>query len=308
MNKRVCKRWSNDELNILKENYDLSYEDLQKLLFNRTIRAIKHKIGILGLRRSEKKRWSKKELDLIKNNPYLTPKELSHNELVNRSIYQIAKQKRILLGTANRGLKPGWDVPSKELAYFLGALCSDGYAGKYSCEFYQKVSDMDFLDKVEKCVNFVFGLNVRRAVYVKKSSSGKEGKYGYLGIYSRELFKSLATNKAVKINNVKPNNEWIYMIDEKFRWVWNNPWKWYFISGLYDGDGCSGINSVTVAVAGKISINRLSEELEKSGFKTSIHLISLTVLGGNKKRCEFLNKLDLALIRKNKLRRQIKIS
>lgn len=84
--------WSEKELEILKENYQLSFEEINKLLSNRTIDGIKLKLNQLNYYKINK--WNDNEINLLINNyETLSQEELlkllpnrNWNSIVNKSV------------------------------------------------------------------------------------------------------------------------------------------------------------------------------------------------------------------------------
>lgn len=61
----MSKRWTEKELDILKLHYNKPYAVLMKVLPGRTKRALKHKIGDLGLQRLQRRKWTDEEYDIL---------------------------------------------------------------------------------------------------------------------------------------------------------------------------------------------------------------------------------------------------
>ena len=278
------EKWPDDKLVLLKNNYDKSYSDLEKLL-GKSQRAIKHKVGQLGLKRSERRRWSESELLTLKQNPEKSAKELA--VILSRSEYQVAIRLRLVRGTANRRFKDDWNLPSIDLAYLLGAYASDGTMTKYMFSFCQVISNNLFVDKVDKSVQLVFGLPTQRVM---------NGRFMRIESYSTEFAKKIGG---------KNKGCWIHLIN-KFIWLNDDKYYWYFISGLYDGDGCLSRSKrdfgtwydVKMAIKPELSRKWFVESMMSRGFEFHENswdkngvCFDVRLIGGQAKVDEFLTML-----------------
>jgi 5-methylcytosine-specific restriction endonuclease McrA len=96
MSKKVFQKWTEEEIVILQERYNNSYDDLQKLFPHRTLKSIKHKITNMNLpRKLEYERYSKEEDEIIKSNSHLTVSEIQEL-LPNRKVDSILQRYRYL--------------------------------------------------------------------------------------------------------------------------------------------------------------------------------------------------------------------
>lgn len=87
----MSRKWSNEEIIILMENYNLSNDELQRMLSNRNISAIQTKMSSLKLTRDHKfKKFTKEEVDFLKKN-YFLPKEVLMEKL-NKNWESIRKK------------------------------------------------------------------------------------------------------------------------------------------------------------------------------------------------------------------------
>lgn len=94
-------QWTKEEVNILKNNLDVTDKELDRLIPTRTLEAIKFKRRVLlGRIRSKKVlgkeriRWSNKELKALKANMHLKPRQLQKLPwLKRRTIDQINQKK-----------------------------------------------------------------------------------------------------------------------------------------------------------------------------------------------------------------------
>lgn len=298
---RISKRWSDVERRLLKINYNESYEKLQEIFSGRTKRALKHEIGELGLRRDERARWTEDELKIIKDNVNLSPKEL-HELLPKRSLFKISSQAKAVRGTANRRFKEGWDKPSQDLAYFLGALCSDGHIRKYAFVIDQKIENKMFLDEVNKVVGNVFGLFGKFSIERRKwiwNGVEKEKDYVELRICSDQFSNNLGF--------CGDKGEWGDVLKEKFLWIFDDDYFWSFIGGLYDGDGSINgkimekegkmvvYNVISIAIKPKRTRGLIKSEMVKRGFDVgeTEHVIRLR--GGSSEIDRFLNSVKCVI-------------
>ena len=299
--------WSDDEEELLKKEFNKSYEELLLLFPNRTVRSLKHRISELGLKRTERVRWSNDEKKILAENPNLSTKELA--ELLRRSEFQVSHRLRQIRGTANRRFKLGWDVHSKKLAYFLGALMSDGFIDRYSFALTVDLNDEEFYNRVRRIIEDVFGLptTVKRQL-IKYTYKGvvKEKEYHRLWSSSNQFAENFGFHGA--------KGDWIVHL-EKFSWIWDDPWFWSFLGGLYDGDGCLKIRDVggskkyprvIFAIRPENSRERIAKEIGKRGWE--VHNESqdglvngFVINGGRKSTEEFLKKMDFSLSRKGLL-------
>jgi len=99
-------RWRDSEIQLLKNNIDLSYEKLHKILPNRSIKAIRHKVALAKLPKKNiiKKKWTKKDDIKLKKlylNPHKTVKEIA--KILERTPSSISLRARKL--DVNRNAK-----------------------------------------------------------------------------------------------------------------------------------------------------------------------------------------------------------
>lgn len=293
----MAQPWSDDEIALLKQRYDSSYAELVKLFPERSKRALKHKIYALGLKRSQRKRWTDEEYEFIKENPHFTPKECT--EHLDRSEVQIAHKMREIRGTARRKFKKGWSDPSEALAYLLGAICADGTVLEYILEMNQTVKDEKFLDRVQLCIEDVLGMPVTRSYYRKCSQNGVCDIYAYLGSYSTEYLKCFGNRDARSVKNIRgPDGEWIHSMEENFPWLKDDPYFWAFIGGLYDGDGTTRRDRVSLAVFAEESAEWVMKQLLDRNFNTVHQDGSVLIRGGRSELKRFLSNIDNELTRK----------
>ena len=299
MNNLDNPRWTDEEDDFLKDNFNKSYQQLSKEM-NRSIRAIKHRVGFLELKRDERRKWDEKELQILKDNPNLSAKELAIK--VGRSEFQVAQWLRKMRGSANRRFKVGWDIPSKDLAYFLGALMSDGTISKYSMAITVKEEDMEFSERVRRFIEDVIGLEMTER-FVEVNLKNRIGKYRRLWSSSNQYAKNFGFHGA--------KSDWVVHL-EKFKWIWDDPWFWSFLGGFYDGDGCLKIRDiggskdypiVEFAVKPILSREKIIDELNGRGwevgeFSQKGEIVGFELRGGRSETERFLNAMDSSLARK----------
>lgn len=265
-----------------------------------------------------RKYWIESELDILKNNPEKSAKELSI--ILGRSEYQVAQKLRKIRGTANRRFNAGWGIPSKELAYFFGGISADG--GVYSTKFElsQKLDNREFFSKMVLLTELIFGLKPYTAKMTGSwVSQGiqKKREYNILRVCSNQFLLNLGTSAGIAAKNLKwrDNGDWSEFIDAKFPWVWQDPYFWSFIGGLYDGDGSLARKNqikitggiwyvVSFGVKPVIARTRLKDEFIRRGFSmvdsTSQNggIIGIYLNGGQQKVDEFLDKVQCEIMRK----------
>jgi hypothetical protein len=302
-------KWVDSEIDWLKENYNKSYGDMSVYL-GRSKRALKHKIFELGLKRVERRRVTEEEKSCILNNPMRWSKDLARD--VGRSEFAVAKLKRKLLGSASPTFKRGWDVPSRELAYFLGVVCSDGGIYKYSFILVQKFSNREMILEIERILEVVFGFKAKIDHIV---CNGVQ--YNRVSIYSSRFLKDLGDVGGIKRGNIRGlDSEWIDFILNKFSWVFKDDYFWYFLGGLYDGDGSlirKRVNHVGGGIWYEISLaikplrsrEKIMVELKKRGFIFSVRsrdssgrVNDVGLKGGQEKVDEFLGLVKCKIKRK----------
>jgi len=263
---RKTTAWIDEEINFLKENYNLSYDELIRKT-GRTKRALKHKIGELGLKRDERRRVSDEEKDFIKQHSAEWSKDLAKS--IGRSEFAVARLKREVLGSANPRFKEGWNELSCDLAYFLGAVCSDMGVYKYNVCITQKLSNGEMICEVKRIFEELFGFKPYERI---NNIDGMD--YRVIGVCSSEFLKNFGTESSIKKGNLKFNGEWVDFLLEKFSWVFEDSYFWHFIGGLYDGDGSlirktrpQGIwYEISLAIKPERSRLKIMDEMKKRGF------------------------------------------
>jgi hypothetical protein len=251
---------------------------------------------------ANRKFWTDDELKMLRENAHLPAKELA--ELVGKSEVSVDQKRRLLLGT-NGGktrLKEGWNVPSIELAYMLGAIASDGHVSKYSTYVVQKEDNKEMFDRYVVYAENVLG---RKVVVAKKKRSWvwngvrKEGEYLFAEFCSKEFSDSFGGGKA------KISGDWIKFI-EKNKWIEDEQYFWHFTGGLYDGDGSLARKNVkggvwfeaTIGVKPKKSREWLLQQLSDKGIQVTDGNDRVIVSGGQAVVDIFLSKVQCVVRRK----------
>lgn len=293
--------WSEEEEQIVKDQYGkIDIRELSDLL-GRSERAILHKANELKVTKSVV--WSADELDLLRQNQGLSSKQLQDLGL-QRSAVAIANARRGEFGTSQRLLRDNASIPSKELAYILGVICSDASVISSGAIMSVKASDAEFADEFARCMQLVFGLvpnkSIHRGSWMYKGEKLFSDYYS-VGIFSVKLLSFFAIRSGIECGNVRgPDNEWVDFLDEKFSWVWGEDFFWYFMGGLYDGDGNLGIYSVNLAIVPVRSKQRISDELLKRGLKPTFDKFSIH-FNGKDQQDEFLSVVKNILKRKQSI-------
>jgi hypothetical protein len=209
--------------------------------------------------------------------------------------------------------KSGWDIPSNDLAYFIGVIASDGSINEY--QFSINSCDIEYMFEVARILRDVFGLSASRSDYVSSS-----GKLTYrLWSCGKVFVESFGSERDKMYKFVKRDGEWVDFINEKFSWVWGDGFFWSFMSGLFDGDGCLSWHNMkrnilrggsvvgvkefkypiaSIAIYPNKSKEKIFGELKKRGFKTRIEKYQIVILGGRLETERFMSNLKCVLSRK----------
>jgi hypothetical protein len=110
MSRKELKRWTEKEIEILNINYNETYERLQKLFPDRSLKSKKHKIVNMNLPRvKEYNRYSSEEDELLKNNSHLPVSE-TQKLLPNRTLESVIQRYNYLGIEWNKN----WDFWSED--------------------------------------------------------------------------------------------------------------------------------------------------------------------------------------------------
>jgi len=172
-------------------------------------------------------KWTKKEIDFLKENYPKYGKEYCSKEL-NINISKIkGKVQRLNLHLKDKtDINIFKNIKTKETAYIMGLLWSDGYINEkiYNVGIESKYDDMIKLEKI-----FMKTGNWKK--FQRNRENCKPSILYYIGF--KKLFNVFKEYDFDKKSKTSPNKV-LKSIPEKF--------KKYFYRGLIDGDGCFYIN------------------------------------------------------------------
>ncbi len=244
------QKWTNKEIEILNKFYSIKDKKFLLKYFkiinpNRTWLSIYKKANKLGLR----KITYKNEIDYILKEKYSTyplPVILEEVRIFIPSIIKTA-----LIARANRlGLARktfAWKSqekeikipkPSKDFAWFLGALAGDGNVrsdDKSKHTTYVvilSVTSRQFAFKFKEMGEKLFGIKASLKIHKKYKLENKWRKFWTVRFHSKKMVSFLGDWK---------ENYWVNTLNQKFKWILDKPiYIRYFLSGLFDSDG--GVN------------------------------------------------------------------
>jgi hypothetical protein len=198
-----------------------------------------------------------------------------------------------LLGSGGKLFRVNWNIPSEKLAYFLGALCSDGGLTKYTFYIAQKKDNEEMISRLKGYIWDIFGI---------KSKVSEVRRYLKLDACSKMFYENIGASRE--------HGDPMYLIDEKFSWVFRDEFFWWFIGGWYDGDGSllrknmpqmqNIFYEIRIAVKPEYAKRRLIEEFLKKGFVFQSYEFDITLIGGKDKVDGFLSQVECAISRKKK--------
>lgn len=105
-------RWTESEIEILRQNKEKTGEELLALLPERSLSQIRLKRSVLGLSK-KRAEWSDEKDEVIRNHPELTPKRLKEDFLPEMSVDQIIGRKMKLLGKTDKRIL--WSTEEDEI-------------------------------------------------------------------------------------------------------------------------------------------------------------------------------------------------
>lgn len=234
------KRWTEDEVKFLKENYkNMSYIEIGKIL-NRKDSAIRAKCFDLDLVKTD--RWTEKEIEFLKENcNILTYKEIA--KVLNRTTSAISlKSKKLGIKKYEYNCNKNFfeNIDSEEKAYWLGFIMADGWisindktnSGTVGIELQKR--DEEHLKKFNKLIegNYKISERERTCNLSKEEDKNKLFKTSYIKIYSIKMAEDLV--KLGCIQNKTYNLKFPVIEEELIR---------HFIRGFFDGDGCVRIRT-----------------------------------------------------------------
>lgn len=287
---KVNNNWTEEELSFLRKNKFLTASELAETL-GRTPKAIRSMFSKLGIRRKEiiNEVWTKMELETLKQNANRPMVELMLL-LPTRSEWGI-KHKYQQLGidrdSFGKNKTKEFAIPqeSEDFAYFLGALCSDGWNSGNSIGL--SVKDKEFADAFGEIGFRLFGIPfISRKI--KKSHLKNHSDLYEVQFVSRGLCKWFGdVSEKAWFNNIK-----LGFISS------NELFTLAFLSGYIDGDGhVSTFKYITIASKLDGAKQFLSELILKfgNGFVVDSGVIRL-----NKPLVDRIrNKLTLKIKRKS---------
>lgn len=125
-------RWSQEEIEILKENNDLPIEELLKLLPKRTVSAIYSRRNILGLATRSNAPLTDNDIQFIKDN---------YNDLTIGEMSEVLGYNRSTISRYMSNLKL---VPAKRLNSWILTDYNTGYEdGEFSIEYIYEKGEPD---------------------------------------------------------------------------------------------------------------------------------------------------------------------
>lgn len=229
------KRWTNEEIEFLKENFaTMMHKELGEAL-NRTEQAVRAKCFELNLYKKEYP-WTDKELEYLKTNY----KNMTYRQIgkeLGRTVDAV-RSKAAILGIVKDLYHCDYDyfkvIDTEEKAYWLGFIFADGWTclskstegGCLGIELQE--SDIGHLRKFNKSINGNYKIDRRT-----RENFGKEHTTCLIRIYSRDLTDDLI------LHGVIPNKSLV----KQFPTTVPNNLIRHFIRGYFDGNGTVRINS-----------------------------------------------------------------
>jgi len=161
---KVNTKWTNEETDLLVENfYENSYKELS-LLLCRTVGAVRGKSERIGLKKYKNKLWDiSEEKFLFKNYGILPPVKIA--SILNRTLKSVGL-KAYYMGLTNKYTYK-YHIPNynenffcnwtKELAWLVGIVLSDGHVSNigYKTKFINvHMCDKDVIYKIKKFISY----------------------------------------------------------------------------------------------------------------------------------------------------------
>jgi len=232
---KVNTKWTNEETDLLVENfYENSYKELS-LLLGRTVGAVRGKSERIGLKKYENKLWGiSEEKFLSKNYGTLPPVKIAF--ILNRTLKSVGL-KAYYMGLTNKYTykyhKPNYNENffcnwSKELAWLVGIVLSDGHVSKneYKLKFIRiRMCDKDVIYKIKSITGY------------KSNVYEYEPKNHYKTSYTITFCGELVWNFFTKLG--MDNNK---SVTAKFPKDIHDILISHVIRGIFDGDGSITIN------------------------------------------------------------------
>lgn len=224
-------KWSNEELNILREYYpEKGSEFCAKLLPNWSCKQIISKANKIGLIRKTRLPWTKEEDELLIK-IWTTEKDLNISENFPNRTWDALNNRatRLKIKAFNRKIKGDLriidiDSLTPNIAYWWGYIMADGHIGnelKVSCEELDK-------DHLLKFANLL-GAKMRR--FKQINYAGKEAIMYVVSAGNKNILsKWLSIFKMVNFKKTYSPPDLEVFIKKEF--------LVYFLIGFIDGDGC----------------------------------------------------------------------
>lgn len=227
------KKWSQEEIDFIKNNYLIMSHKEIGLALNRTEGAIRTKCFHLDLCKKESE-WSNDEISFLKNN-YST---MTQNEIAKK----LGRTRTAVNIKASKlGLKKRYEfnedffekIDNEEKAYWLGFIWADGSIAYntekhvYELSIELQSSDLNHLKKFNKSLNGNLPVSTRIRESSFEDYPNKQYKTAFIRVHSKKLVEDL-----IKHNCIEDKSHKIGMPDI------SDEYMWHFIRGFFDGDGC----------------------------------------------------------------------
>lgn len=292
------QKWTNEDIEKLKENYlNLSTKELS-ILLNRQITSIISKMSELNLNR----KWTKIEDNILINNyginnykdyKYLLPNR-TLSSIFNRAHYLKLKSKEKIRNKYKYNVNHHFFNDINELScYWAGFIAADGWI-KSDCNCLGiKLAEKD-IKHLEK---FKSDIQSNSPIKIKKTTLNKKIFTQYqIDIYSRHIVKDLYNNF-----NITPNKTFSLIPPN----IQKTEHKISYIIGLIDGDGCiskkTNTNELRLSLIGnkeiitwckKILTNWLKLQKTKLAYSNNMYSISMGDKN-TKKFIEYTKKINI---------------
>ena len=264
-NRREGHRWTEEELDILRDNYPEKRINELFYLFNEKISeySIKNKLSALGIIDERLSSWKEEDLEIM--NKY-------YGSVDNKKIKELLNDKFPVRSIINKAYKMGvgkdyinkidknvnyFDEFSNDMAYILGLILTDGSLCNNGISITLHEQDKYLLEKI----SFAIGMDGKGIRKVKNSNCNTLS------------MSSVVMRKSMDIYGITNNKSFTA------RFPYNVPDKFYpdILRGIFDGDGSICFNetsnkrSVTITTASHEFANDLVSILIKYGVSAKIY-------------------------------------